>query len=338
MCRPQEAFSDPEFVRQVRGFGAVLRVRERSVPVCDAARRSASHCAGENDLGNAALVAAARRSVSEFDCETDLGDAELVVRGPDGDDGIEDARSVPAATAGVSERITGLLERNESDCPSLSNSVNSCLGLSTSACARASRFACAAASAGVCLGSSPSAEFAAVVHAHASPLHGALQVVLVTSCLCRGPPVTAWTCVAGSNGHKEGQRWGFWSGRRFAPCLRGVGSSKFSAGRLCAGQVVGHFPRQPGADTRRAREGAVTPSLHPEVPDTQFVSPGRGLGWMKVCDTAQSGIWVLKGDARARMLPATLDHIPGGMDEAGDRRDRLGHARARLSMFTCVWT
>ena len=266
MCRPQEAFSDPEFVRQVRGFGAVLRVRERSVPVCDAvlrvrersvpvcdaARRSASHCAGGNDLGNAALVAAARRSVSEFDCETDLGDAELVVRGPDGDDGIEDARSVRAATAGVSERITGLLERNESDFPSLSNSVNSCLGLSTSACARASRFACAAASAGVCLGSSPSAEFAAVVHAHASPLHGALQVVLVASCLCRGPPVTAWTCVAGSHGHKEGQRWGFRSGRRFAPCLRGVGSSKFSAGPAVCGAGCWSLSQ---ATRRRYQEG-----------------------------------------------------------------------------------
>ena len=59
----------------------------------------------------------------------------------------------------------------------------------------------------------------------------------------------------------------------------------------------------------------VTPSLHPEVPGIQFVSPGCGLGirqsmgWTKVCETAQSGIWVLKGDARARMLPANLDHL-----------------------------
>ena len=52
--------------------------------------------------------------------------------------------------------------------------------------------------------------------------------------------------------------------------------------RLAGGvrrQVVGHIPgRQPGSGTRRVREGAVTPSLHPEVPDTQCVSPGRGLG------------------------------------------------------------
>ena len=56
------------------------------------------------------------------------------------------------------------------------------------------------------------------------------------------------------------------------------------------GQVPGQFPRrQPGTDTRRSGGGAVTSSIHPEVPDTQFASPGRGLGirqsvgWRKVC-------------------------------------------------------
>ena len=83
------------------------------------------------------------------------------------------------------------------------------------------------------------------------------------------------------------------------------------------GQVAGSLPRrQPGTGTRRVREVAVTPSLHPEVLGIQFVSPGRGLGirqsmgWTKVCETARSGIWVLKGNARARMLPENLDHLP----------------------------
>ena len=83
------------------------------------------------------------------------------------------------------------------------------------------------------------------------------------------------------------------------------------------GQVAGSLPRrQPGTGTRRLREGVVTPSLHPEVPGIQFVSPGRGLdirqsmGWTKVCGTARSGIWVLKGNARTRMLPENLDHLP----------------------------
>ena len=85
------------------------------------------------------------------------------------------------------------------------------------------------------------------------------------------------------------------------------------------GQVAGPLPGgQPGAGTRRVREGAVTPSLHPEVPDTQFASRGRGLsirqsmGWTKVCVTAQSGIRVLKGVARARMSPDDIDHFRVG--------------------------
>ena len=67
-----------------------------------------------------------------------------------------------------------MLEVTESEFPSLSYSVNSCLGLSTSACARASRLAvaCAGAAARVCSVSSSSA-LSAVAHAHASTLHGA---------------------------------------------------------------------------------------------------------------------------------------------------------------------
>ena len=37
------------------------------------------------------------------------------------------------------------------------------------------------------------------------------------------------------------------------------------------------------------------------------------MGWTKVCQTAQSGIWVvLKGNARARMLPDNVDHLRVG--------------------------
>ena len=82
------------------------------------------------------------------------------------------------------------------------------------------------------------------------------------------------------------------------------------------GQVAVSLPRrQPGTGTRPGKGGVVTPSFHPEVPGVQFVSPGYGLdirqslGWTKVCGTARSGIWVLKGDARARMLSENLDHL-----------------------------
>ena len=81
-------------------------------------------------------------------------------------------------------------------------------------------------------------------------------------------------------------------------------------------QVVGHLPGwQPGTGRRKSVGGAATPSAHPEVPDTQFVSPGRGvgirqsIGWERVCGSAESGIWVLKGDARVRKQPANLDHL-----------------------------
>ena len=80
------------------------------------------------------------------------------------------------------------------------------------------------------------------------------------------------------------------------------------AGRV-RGQVAGSLPRrQPGTGTRTSKGSVVTPSLHPEVPDSLFVSPGPGkrirqlMGWTKVCGTTQSGIWVLKGNARTCMF------------------------------------
>ena len=90
-------------------------------------------------------------------------------------------------------------------------------------------------------------------------------------------------------------------------------------GRLRVHYLEGNQAQVPGW----AREGAVTPSLHPEVPGIQFVSPGHGLdirqsmGWSKVCETAQSGIWVLKGNASARVLPANLDHLRVGWRKQG---------------------
>ena len=90
------------------------------------------------------------------------------------------------------------------------------------------------------------------------------------------------------------------------------------------GQVAGSLPgRQPGTGTRLLRGGVDTPSLHPEVSGIQFVSPGHGLdirqsmGWTKVCGTARSGVWVLKGNASARMLPANLDHLRVGWRKQG---------------------
>ena len=56
-------------------------------------------------------------------------------------------------------------------------------------------------------------------------------------------------------------------------------------------QVVGSFSgKQPGTGTRTSKGSVVTPSLHPEVPDSLSVSPGPGerirqsMGW-------NEGVW-----------------------------------------------
>ena len=114
---------------------------------------------------------------------------------------------------------------------------------------------------------------------------------------------------------KEFQWWGFRSRREFASCLRGGGRGRFWAAGGVRRQVAGPLPgRQPGTGTRRVGEGAVTPSLHPEVPGIQFASPGYGL------DIRQSmgyeGVWNhtvgnlgAKHNARTCMFPANLDHL-----------------------------
>ena len=77
-----------------------------------------------------------------------------------------------------------------------------------------------------------------------------------------------------------------------------------------------HFPGSNQAQVP-GRSGEVRSHLPstPEVPGIQLVSPGCGLdirqsmGWTKVCGTAQSGIWVLNGNARTCMFPANLDNL-----------------------------
>ena len=41
------------------------------------------------------------------------------------------------------------------------------------------------------------------------------------------------------------------------------------------------------------------------------------MGWTKVCGTTRSGIWVLKGNARARMFPENIDHLRVGWISRG---------------------
>ena len=152
----------------------------------------------------------------------------------------------------------------------------------------------------------------ALVDAHAddSRMHGALN----SGYLCRKGPTGTRRVKGGASGLAED--------------LRPVSEVETGVNFWLAGgareQVAGSLPRrQPGTGTRRVGEGAVTPSLHPEVPDIRFMSPGYGLDirqsmrWTKVCGTARSGIWVLKGNARTRMLPANLDCLRVGWRKHG---------------------
>ena len=171
-----------------------------------------------------------------------------------------------AATPGESQRIIGLRERYESNFPSL----NSSLGSLSSACARCVALSTAPASARVCPGFSFLAVSAAVAHTHVSILHGACH----NSCSDTG----------GAQGPEERKRV---KDGVTGPAedLRPVSEVEAGVNFRPAGgvrQVVGSLPgRQPGTGTRRLRDGAVTLSLHPEVPSTQFASTGphdRGLG------------------------------------------------------------
>ena len=57
------------------------------------------------------------------------------------------------------------------------------------------------------------------------------------------------------------------------------------------GQVAGSLPgRQPGTGTRPGGGAVVTPSIHPEVPDSLFVSPRPGKG-IKELMGFQQGVW-----------------------------------------------
>ena len=360
----QQALKDPEFAKAVRGLELCLRVRERErlrdsgMDTCrvshDGRQGLCSKSAGggvdsasvlgesgvpvtsssvegvsapcpvrrapvvgiEDDLvfkQNAGVVAGIEDD-SVFKQNTGVASSSLR-RAPVGG---ALRRSGPSAHASASEsdRVIGLLEVTESEFPSLSYSVNSCLGLSTSACARASRFAgaCAGAAARVCSVSSSSA-VSAVAHAHASPLHGAHN---------------SWSDTVRVQGPK-GRRCTKGGVSSPAEDLRPVSEVEtgvnFRPAGWVRGQVAGSLPgRQPGTGTRQSKGSVVTPSLHPEVPDSLSVLPGPGkrirqsMGWTKVCGTAQSGIWVLKGNARACMFPANLDHLRVGWRKQGSHK------------------
>ena len=219
------------------------------------------------------------------------------------------------ATACEREGIIRLHKFIESDFPPLLNSslsLNSRPGSLSSACARSVARCVAAAPARVCSGSSSPAVSAAVAHTHASILHGALVNSWSDTVRLHGPTGTR-RVKGGVSSLAEDLR----------PVTEVEAVNFRPAGRV-RGQVAGSLPgRQPGTGTRTGKGSVVTPSLHPEVPDSLSVLPGPGkrirqsMGWTKVCGTTLSGIWVLKGNARTCMFPANLDHLRVGWRKQG---------------------
>ena len=187
----------------------------------------------------------------------------------------------------------------------------------------------------------------AVAHAHATTLHGAnnsgsaggLLLVQRSTSYCLDNPWSDTVRVQGPTGARRVKGGVSSPAKDFLPVSEVEAGVNFRPAGA-RGQVVfpgGNQALVPG----RSRE------VWSHLPSTQrfLVSNSCHLdtdwtsgGWTKVCGTTRSGIWVLKSDARARMLPENLDHFLGRMDLSGNIRDRLGYARARLSVFIQVWT
>ena len=156
------------------------------------------------------------------------------------------------------------------------NSSNSFGCVAAVACARLP--AVPGLSAAASSSASPSASLAVVAHARSTPMHDAHNSWSDTGRL-QGP--TGRRCTKGGVSSP-------------AEDLRPVSEVEAGVNFRPAGgvrrQVAGSIPRrQPGTGTSQGKGSVVTPSLHPEVPGIQFVSPGYGLdirqsmGWTKVC-------------------------------------------------------
>ena len=163
------------------------------------------------------------------------------------------------ATACESEGNLGLHQIIESH-----SRHNSSWGVDVVACARG--FVLLVASASASSSALSPASLAVVAHARSSPMHCAHNSWSDTGRV-QGP--TGRRCTKGGvSGPAEDLR----------PVSEVEAGVNFRPAGGVRGQVAGSLPRrQPGTGTRRVREGAVTPSLHLEVPGIHFVSPGYGL-------------------------------------------------------------
>ena len=336
----EECRSDPAFRNRVLGLERMLRVKAalletKTVPTSKVSGAGVSVLADRLD-GGASLGAEVTFVDGACSAPCALpGEDTFGYHEHDADSALGGRDHPAPSTAGESSGISGLHEVSESDSPlhvsRVINSLNSSLGVDMQTCACAAA-ALPAAAAPRSWSTVARLSDAVVAPVHASPMHhaciagstgGFLPMQKSTSYCLRN----SWSDTVRGQG-PTGTRIVKGGVSGLAEDLRPVSEVEAGVNLRPAGgvrgQVAGSIPRrQPGTGTRRVREGAVTPSLHPEVPGIQFVSPGYGLGirqsmgWTKVCGTAQSGIWVLKGNARTRMLPANLDYLRVGWRKQG---------------------
>ena len=280
--------------------------------------RGSARCA---DWDQAAMTKLHAEEKDASQSKRDLEDGIVAVRSMLGvlcDYGGADTDHV---TASGSEETVGLHVSHSS----FDNSSNSLGCVAAVACARLP--AVPSVSARVCPVSSSSAvSAAAAAHARSTPLHGAHDSWSYTGRV-KGP--TGRRCTKGGvSGPAEDLR----------PISEVEAGVNFRPAGGVRGQVAGSLSgRQPGTGTRRVREDVVTPSWNPiRVTWTRIGHQGIN-GLTKVCSTTRSGIWVLKGNARARMLPENLDHL---WVKWISRRtyETACYAKARLSLFIPVWT
>ena len=238
------------------------------------------------------------------------------------------AAAAAGATAGERQRNIRLLEQYESDFPPLSSGC-----LSVPACASVS--AVLGVSARVCPVPSFSAASAAVAHARLTPMHDAHNS-------CSSTVVNSLRVQRATSYNPEGVVAP--NSRRKVRSNRTVGNRSVvqtvdmspapAAGtyRRSADEV--HVQRQisrssraessrcnpgpgPGPGGRSGFGGGVSghAAAFMEIPCSLVMPPGRhqfapqSLGWARVCGSGESGVWVLKGDARTYNLPWNLDDV-----------------------------
>ena len=334
----EECRSDPAFRNRVLGLEHMLRVKA-ALPETETVPTSKVSGAGVSVLADRLDGACLVPRASPGAEVTFVDGAYSAPRALPGEDTfvyhehdfVNDAESAlggrdhPApSTAGESSGISGLHEVSESDSPlhvsRVINSLNSSLGVDMSACACAAA-ALPAAAAPRSWSTVARLSDAVVAHAHASPMHRACSAGGTGGFL----PVQKSTSYCLRNSWSDTVRGQGPTGRRCtkvgvsgpAEDLRPVSEVEAGVNLRPAGgvrgQVAGSIPRrQPGTGTRRVREGAVTPSLHPEVPGIQFVSLGYGLdirqsmGWTKVCGCVHMRMDMEQLSDRKLMMPSGM--------------------------------